>query len=172
MVNYSSMNPPELYDRRFQLILEFGRLEQELNKRRAQDRHIMRQEEQVWVSKPRMEGLNLKQAIRGCELVSPELGFNVHNYHAFMLELPPGSQEGTYHMHGEAIKHYLRGKGVEIIGDKKYEVKAGDTIFIPAFTWHGTQNTGTEPLKIVAISHGEVGAPLAKQIVYATRDSK
>ncbi len=169
MSDYHEMDAGELYDKRFEMLLEFGRLEVELNKRRAQGRHIVRSEEQVWRTKPVMEGIKMKQPIRSTSLVAPEQGFDSHNFHAFILEIPPGSQEGAYHTHGEAVKHYLEGEGVEIIGDNRYEIKAGDTVFIPAFTWHGTQNTGTTPLRIFAVSHGEVGAPLIKQIVYTSK---
>ena len=171
MVDYNGMDAAELYDRRMEMILEFGRLEEELNRRRVQGRHIVRSEDQVWRTKAVMEGMQMKQPVRSTSLVAPEQGFDSHNFHAFILEIPRGSQEGAYHTHGEAVKYYLEGEGLEIIGENRYQVKAGDTVFIPAFTWHGTQNTGAGPIRIFAVSHGEVGAPLVKQVIYASKSN-
>ncbi|HKZ51219.1 MAG TPA: cupin domain-containing protein, partial [Dehalococcoidia bacterium] len=69
----------------------------------------------------------------------------------------------------EAIKYYLSGKGAEIIGDKRYEVEAGDVGFIPAHVWHGTQNTGSEPLRFLAVVQS-TGTPLLKPIVFRIRE--
>ena len=37
-----------------------------------------------------------------------------------------------------------------IIGETEYEVKAGDLAFIPANIWHGTENTGQDPMVFIA----------------------
>ncbi len=168
MSQYGNLDAFQLYQRRYKLLEEMSELEAELNDRRAQNRHVMRAEEQVWKTWSEMMGLNVAGGStpgRQAELVTPELGFNVHNFSAVLLEVPPGSKGGAYHTHGEAVKHYVQGEGVEIIGDKQYNVKAGDTVFIPADTWHGTQNNTSEPVRILAVSHSDVGVPLVKRIV-------
>jgi len=163
----SGLDPRQLYSRRKALIREKSRLEEELNRRRSQDRHVMKVEEQEWTE----EGFGLKlrgQSGRGATLIAPELGFNIHNMTVTMLEVPPGSKEGLYHTHGEAIKYYLKGQAIELIGDNKYEVKAGDAAFIPAGMWHGTENIGTEPVVIIAVAHSI--APLMKHHILGSID--
>lgn len=170
MSSFSNLNPLQLWRKRYELLEQMSELEGELNLRRTKDRHVMRAEEQEWVGWSETTGIKLKGTPgRQAELVSPELGFNVHNFNASLLEVPPGSQGGAYHTHGEAVKYYLQGQGIEIIGDKRYSVKAGDTVFIPADTWHGTENAGTEAVRILAVSHSVIGAPLIKQIVLGTK---
>ena len=157
----------QLYRRRRALLLERSKLEEELNRRRAQDRLLMRSEDLDWTE----EGFGLKlQGVqgRGASVITPELGFNIHNLTATLLEVPPGSEEGTYHYHGEAVKYYVKGSATEIVGDKRYEVTAGDAVFIPANTWHGTQNNSKEPVLIYAVAHSLV--PNMKQHILKSVD--
>ncbi len=166
---YEQLESKELARRRVQLVREMGRIEEELNRRRAEDRHISRAEEIEWEDLGKSIGMKTKN-IRRASLVNPERGFNVHNFLAFLAEYPPGSEEGAYHMHGEAVKYYLSGRGIEIIGDKQYEVKAGDAVFIPANTWHGTQNPGPEPLRYLAVAHSGLGVPVCVQSIFKIRE--
>lgn len=154
--------------RRHELLTELSLLEEELNKKRAENRCVTTSEDIQWSERSSF-GLNFKGKSRRAHLIAPELGLNVHNFHLFIAELPPGSEEGAYHMHGEAAKYYLKGRGIEIIGDTKYEVKAGDTVFIPADTWHGTQNPGPDTLCFLAVTTAGVGVPLVKQTLYKIR---
>jgi len=169
MPNYINWSPSELRDARSGLLKEWSNLEGELDNRRAQGRHVMRIEEQDWSE----EGFHIKltgPAGKGAPIITPELGFNVHNVGLSLLEVPPGSEEGAYHTHGEAIKYYISGEGIEIIGDKTYKVKAGDCVFIPANVWHGTQNNGTEPIRIAAFGTSHVGMPLIRTVVQGSID--
>lgn len=164
------LTPDELDKKLRALVYEMGKIEEELNRYRAQDRHVMKSEEVRWKELgENKEGKEPGGAIRRASLISPELGFNIHNFHLFLAEIPPGRQEGAYHMHGEAVKYYLSGEGIELIGDKEYRVKAGDSIFIPANTWHGTQNPGTEPLRFLAVAHSGLGVPVCVQSVFKVR---
>ncbi len=169
--DYRKLTALELGRKRHLLVEEMGRIEEELNHRREEDRHITRASQLEWKDMSEILNTRINRGIaRRANLVVPELGFNVHNFTAFLGEIPPGGQEGAYHVHGEAIKYYLHGKGVEIIGDKKYEVQEGDTVFIPANTWHGTQNPGTEPLRIFAVAHSGLGVPVCVQPIFKTRE--
>ncbi len=158
----------ELTRKRYSLVMELSELEEELNQRRQQDRHIMRVSEQEWMDVGETNPIKLKMNRRRTYLVTPELGFNVHNFDVWIVEVPPGSSEGAYHMHGEAVKYYLQGRGIENVGGKRYEVNAGDTVFIPANTWHGTENPGPETMRFLAMSHAHSG-PLMVQAIYKTR---
>jgi mannose-6-phosphate isomerase-like protein (cupin superfamily) len=53
------------------------------------------------------------------------------------------------HLQSEEIYHITDGHGVMFLGDDQFEVRAGDTVCIPAGTTHKIQNVGREPLKIL-----------------------
>ena len=74
----------------------------------------------------------------------------VHTFRVFKRQIAGRDTDGAFHTHGDAVKYYLEGKGKEIIGDEEIEVEPGDLAFIPANVWHGTENTGDEPLVFVA----------------------
>jgi mannose-6-phosphate isomerase-like protein (cupin superfamily) len=154
-----------------EFMTRFDQIQEILNQRRRENRHLLRPQEWVWQSwgeaattdspAPKHQSANL---------VAPELGFNAYNLHPFALELPPGEAEGAYHTHGEAIKFYLQGKGKEIIGETEYEVEAGDVMLVPADVWHGTQNPYSETVRFLACAHAGAGAPMFRQPVFRTRD--
>ncbi len=149
MADVVKKNEWSLWRRKHQLIQELAEIEEIINKERAQDRHIMKKADIKWTERHQM-GM-VSEGRRMAPVMSPRLGFDCHNFVVFMSERPPGENLGAYHTHGEAIKYYLSGSGVELIGDKKYEVEAGDVCFIPANTWHGTQNPNKEPLTFLAV---------------------
>jgi mannose-6-phosphate isomerase-like protein (cupin superfamily) len=67
------------------------------------------------------------------------------------------------------LKLYAQGRGRELIGGKEYDVEAGDLVFIPANTWHGSQNPSTdEPLRFFAVTQGR-RTPLAVQVPFKIR---
>ncbi len=169
--DYKKLTPVELGQKRHRLVEEMGRIEEELNNRRATDKHVTRGKEIEWKDVSEILGNNMKKGLgRRATLIAPEMGFNVHNFVAFLFEVPPGGQEGAYHMHGEAVKYYLEGRGREIVGDKQYDVQAGDAVFIPANTWHGTQNPGPGVMRILAVAHSGLGVPVCVQPVFKTRE--
>lgn len=161
-MSYEDLTPGQLARKRQEMVREMNKLEQEFERRRRQDRHLMRAEDIQW-TKREQGSVFLKSSQldrRLATVIGPELGFNIHNFNVSMMEIAPGSTEGAYHMHGEAVKYYLQGKATEIVGDQRYEVKAGDAVFIPASTWHGTQNPGPEPVRFLAITHSGINVPL------------
>ncbi len=135
---------------RAKLLYKLAEVDIELAERRQQNRKVIKVEEQAWFHTGDASGMKLDMLV--ARLVTPELGFNVYNMTSFVGELPPGYQEGAYHTHGEAIKYYLSGEGEEDINGERVKVKAGDCAFIPANVWHGTQNTGSEPLRFFAVA--------------------
>lgn len=170
--DYSKMDTLELMSYRYQLVKECAHLEEELNIRRRQDRHVMRKSE-LNFSAVHASGIQIKGPTHlTARAVAPELGFNIHNLQAFFDKVPPGSSEGAYHMHGEAIKYYVSGKGIETIGNKTYEVNSGDTVFIPANTWHGTHNPGPDPLLFLAITTSMLAVPLCIQPLYKAKSDE
>ena len=53
------------------------------------------------------------------------------------------------HHQSEELYHIVEGKGLMTLGNKKFEVKIGDTICIPPRVPHRIQNIGDAPLKIL-----------------------
>lgn len=118
----------------------FAKASQELQRRRTQKRiHVPAEEA------PLQEWDTGNHAV-----IAPELGFDIYNIHLFVAGPQPKVEQGLYHTHGDAVKFYLRGRGYEIIGDQRFEVKAGDFLHVPANIWHGTQNPYDEPLRFLA----------------------
>ncbi len=150
MVDINKVDEWTLARRRHQLVQELGEIDEVINKHRAEKRYVVKKNDIKWTERHQM-GM-ISQGRRTAQIMSPKLGFDIHNVTVFLSERPPGEKLGAYHKHGEAIKYYLSGKGIEVIGDEEYEVEAGDFCFIPADIWHGTQNPGTEPLRFIAIT--------------------
>jgi quercetin dioxygenase-like cupin family protein len=158
----ASLSPTALFHRRQEMLNHLGKVDLEFDRRREQGRRHVKSDELQWVNANQITPTEAD--IKFCPIISPELGFNIHNIHMFMLEIAPNSEGGSYHRHGDAIKHYISGRGVEIIGGERYEVEAGDFIHIPANVWHGTQNPYDEPCRILAVqqfpgTYSQISAP-------------
>jgi oxalate decarboxylase/phosphoglucose isomerase-like protein (cupin superfamily) len=90
-----------------------------------------------WLSEVRVTGA--KGIAAGLVILEPGKGHLRHNH--------PGSEEVLY---------YLSGEGEQMVEDDNGEpmfrhVRAGDAAYIPAGVYHGTENTGWEPMRLVAI---------------------
>jgi len=169
MSEYENLAPSRLAGMYNAVNHEFKRLQEALSSRRAEDRHVVKAKDWVWKTSGETIGLQFKKTHQVAYLIAPELGFNVYNFHAFVVEIPPGGQEGAYHSHGEAVKFYLKGRGREIIGDKVYEVEAGDAMFVPADVWHGTQNPYDEAFRFYAVAYTDIGVPLMRSVIFRSR---
>jgi len=56
------------------------------------------------------------------------------------------------HKHNaEEVYIFLEGKGQLIVGKKKYNVKKGDIVTVPANKWHRTINTGNKKLVYINV---------------------
>jgi oxalate decarboxylase/phosphoglucose isomerase-like protein (cupin superfamily) len=88
-----------------------------------------------WLSEPRVTGA--KQLAAGVVTLEPGQGHARHNH--------PGVEE---------ILYVLEGEGVQMIDfgtEERREVGAGTMIHIPADIFHSTVNTGTGPMKLLAV---------------------
>lgn len=145
---YADLAGSELYRQRQVLLGELGRVDIEMDRRRAGQRRLVKSSELEWVEGKSMNPTSSANKI--CQIISPELGFDIHNFHVFMIEVPPFTEHGTYHRHGDAVKYYLSGRGVEIVDGEPYEVEAGDFLHVPANVWHETTNPYDEPCRFLA----------------------
>jgi mannose-6-phosphate isomerase-like protein (cupin superfamily) len=83
------------------------------------------------------------------ELMHPDIHGNARQ--SLAEAIVPVDSETLLHRHlnSEEIYHITQGHGVMVLDSEQFEVKAGDTIFIPAGASHKIRNAGTEPLKIL-----------------------
>lgn len=89
-----------------------------------------------WLSEIRVTGSGIAA---GVVILEPGKGHLRHNH--------PGSEE---------ILYYLSGEGEQMIEDDEGRpmfrlVHAGEMAYIPADVFHGTENTGTEPMHLLAV---------------------
>ncbi len=64
--------------------------------------------------------------------------------------VPPGA-ETLLHRHRvtEELYHVTAGTGLMTLGERTFEVRAGDTVCIPPGTPHRIRSVGAEPLRIL-----------------------
>ena len=78
------------------------------------------------------------------------------------VEIAPGATVGRHTHAGEEISYILEGEGEVLMeGQAPLKVKAGDGFIVPGGTKHDARNTGSQPLKLVAVYVVEKGKPLA-----------
>lgn len=94
------------------------------------------------------------------ELMHP-VAHGVRNQSLAEATVPAGSETRLHrHLRTEEIYHVTAGIGRMRLGDRHFEVAAGDTVLIPPGTAHAIANTGSGPLKILcacapAYAHGD-----------------
>ena len=67
--------------------------------------------------------------------------------------LQPGRGHDRHnHPESEEILYVLSGEGEQMLDDgEPFEVKPGDTIYVPTGVFHSTRNTGWEPMRLLAL---------------------
>ncbi|MFB6173083.1 MAG: cupin domain-containing protein [Halobacteriales archaeon] len=69
-----------------------------------------------------------------------------------VVTLDPGKgHERHNHPESEEMLYVVRGEGEQEIADETREIAAGDMLYIPEGVYHGTVNTGWEPLVLLAV---------------------
>jgi mannose-6-phosphate isomerase-like protein (cupin superfamily) len=134
----ADLEPEALRDALLKAHVNYSRASLELHERRGEGRiHLPASEARLGEKPPPFQ-----------TIIAPELGFNIHNFHLFTSGRDARSDR--YHSHGDALKYYIYGSGIEDVNGQRFEVKAGDFMHIPANTWHGTINPHDEPLVFLA----------------------
>jgi len=64
---------------------------------------------------------------------------------------PHACNERHRHAH-ESLFYVLKGTGVVLVGTQTVPISEGDTVFVPRWIFHQTQNTAAEPLVFLAIT--------------------
>ena len=148
-MNIQSLDPGQLAARRDEILNHFSRIHSEFDRRRGENRLLVKGEDIQWESASRVHPTQQEGHLLA-RIISPELGFNIHTFRVFKRQIGGGGVDGAFHTHGDAVKYYLEGKGKEIIDDQEVEVSPGDLAFILANIWHGTENTGDDPMVFIA----------------------
>ena len=67
--------------------------------------------------------------------------------------LQPGRGHDRHnHPESEEILYVLSGEGEQMLDDREpFEIKPGDTIYVPTGVFHATTNTGWEPMRLLAL---------------------
>lgn len=70
--------------------------------------------------------------------------------------LQPGRGHDRHnHPDAEEILYVLSGEGEQMLdedgGERRFPVKAGDTVYVPTAVFHSTMNTGWQPLRLLAL---------------------
>jgi len=88
------------------------------------------------------------------KIISPGKGFHIQTMDCRLSELPPGRSTHTHrHIH-EALIHFLQGRGYSMVNDQRVDWKAGDTLFLPPWTWHNFCNSDSaKPARYLAITN-------------------
>jgi mannose-6-phosphate isomerase-like protein (cupin superfamily)/pyrroloquinoline quinone (PQQ) biosynthesis protein C len=69
-----------------------------------------------------------------------------------MVRIPAGKfNEKHKHAH-ETLIHILEGTGQVVIDDRALPVRAGDTVLVPRWSMHQTQNLGTTEMRFLAVT--------------------
>jgi mannose-6-phosphate isomerase-like protein (cupin superfamily) len=76
------------------------------------------------------------------------------------VTLQPGDETVAKGLPGIEGAHYtLSGHGEELVGDEWVSTGPGSVVFIPSGAFHQVRNTGSEPLRILAITTPPVSRP-------------
>ena len=148
-INLSDLTPPQLAERRDLILGSFGRIDKEFDRRRGENRLLVKAEDIEWEAASRVHPTTQEGHLLA-RIISPELGFNIHTFRVFKRSIAGKETDGAFHTHGDAVKFYLEGKGKEIIDKEEIVVEPGDMAFIPGNVWHGTENTGDVPMVFIA----------------------
>lgn len=73
-------------------------------------------------------------------------------FSAGVVQLEPGKGHDIHtHPESDEILYVVAGEGEQTIEDETTDISAGEMVFIPADTEHGTINTGWETLQLLAV---------------------
>jgi uncharacterized cupin superfamily protein len=115
----------------------------------SEPRHALHTDDIEWVVVPDMphhHGMTAKHLSDATGLGDLPLYYEIQRY------APGGYQEPQAHEGGFHLQHVLSGEGEYLVGDKKYSLRPGSTVFAPPGIPHGVRNTGKESLVMFSIS--------------------
>jgi len=121
-------------------------LDEEKKKKRS-SKLLARAEEIVMEENRERRNLSVK-------IISPAKGFHIQTMDCRLSELPPGKSTNLHRHTHEALIHFLLGRGYSLVNDERIDWKAGDTLFLPSWTWHNFCNADSEkPARYLAVTN-------------------
>lgn len=81
-------------------------------------------------------------------LIGPDVG---PHFALRKFSIAPGGSMPPHHNSVEHEQYVLRGHATVGIGDRTYDVKANDVVFIPAGTPHWYRTEGDEPFEFLCV---------------------
>ena len=103
-MNSHSLNPSELAGRRDEILSHFARIDKEFDRRRGENRLLVKGEDIQWESASRVHPTQQEGHLLA-RIISPELGFNIHTFRVFKRQIGGGGIDGAFHTHGDAVKY-------------------------------------------------------------------
>ena len=83
--------------------------------------------------------------------VTPEVTPRARITFGEVVLLPGRGHDRHNHPESEEILYVLSGEGEQMLDDgEPFQVKPGDTIYVPTGVFHSTRNTGWEPMRLLA----------------------
>lgn len=133
------LEPWPLYLRYLAEQMAFGRVAQEIQRRREQKRLLV----------PAEDAPLLEWGPGRHPIISPELGFDIYSFQLFMEHVPGQTDTGEPWSSGDAVRYYIAGEGTEVVDGQRIDVKTGDFLCIPAGSSHETLNPSSDPLRFI-----------------------
>ena len=65
---------------------------------------------------------------------------------------PTGTTTGHVHDDMEEVYYVISGEGVMVVGEDKFEIKAGDGLYVPPGVFHTTMQRGNLPLTVLWVT--------------------
>lgn len=85
-------------------------------------------------------------------LVTPERTPGAGMTFGEVILLPGMGHTRHNHPESEEILFVLSGEGEQMLDDgEPFPIRPGDTIYVPTAMFHSTQNTGWEPMRLLAV---------------------
>ena len=69
-----------------------------------------------------------------------------------MVRIPPGKYNEKHKHAHETVLHFLAGAGNVLVDDRVLPIKAGDTVLVPRWALHQTQNTSDVEMQFFAVT--------------------
>ncbi|TMQ02299.1 MAG: cupin domain-containing protein, partial [Deltaproteobacteria bacterium] len=69
-----------------------------------------------------------------------------------MVRIPPGKYNEKHKHAHETLIHILEGSGQVLIDDRVFPVRGGDTVLVPRWAMHQTQNLGPTEMRFLAVT--------------------
>jgi uncharacterized cupin superfamily protein len=84
-------------------------------------------------------------------LIGEAVGFPTNGTNLCRVDVPAGAHTGR-HRHGEEAIHVLSGEGAILVGERRYDLRAGTTIHVPYQEDHQVWNLGDDVLSYLSAS--------------------